>query len=390
MLVCVLSNRTSPGATSLAVGLGMVWADQGKAPILAECDPAGGVIGLRFGMAERPSLATFASDTRRGATESSVAANIQTLHGMQCLLGPADPRVARRATQAAAPNVAQLHRSSVEPWICDLGRVGEDSAVLELARSADLVLVATRTSVAEVQALVYGVGLLRAQGCELGLVCIGEKPNPPREVAELTDMPLYCVLPEDAGMAAALAGGQFNQRQLRKSSLWRSIVHLAGEVETKIGHLPQTTPGDGPMNQAEDPTDLTSPPTSPSTSPPLGASPAPSPTAAGSAHHTPPPSIATPSAPQAAAPSQPAAPDPAGPAQPAAEYGEVQVWTAANASEQPAAQPLAGHPAPPAPQTDRSADPFGAPTQQNQPTRPRFDDEDDITIPRRTDVSHRE
>lgn len=238
MLVCVLSNRTSPGATSVSVGLGMVWAAQGKAPVLAECDPNGGVIGLRFGMAERPSLATFASDTRRGASESGVAANVQLLHGMQCLLGPADPRVARRAVQSAAPNIVQLHRSTPRPWICDLGRIAENSAVLELARSADLVLVVTRTSVAEVQALVFGVGLLRSQGCELGLVCIGDSPNPPREVAELTDVPLFGVLPDEASIAAAFGGGRFNERQLRKSTMWRAVLHLGDEIERELGVAP--------------------------------------------------------------------------------------------------------------------------------------------------------
>lgn len=226
-VIGVTSARSSPGATSLAVGLAMAWRTETRPSLLIEADPAGGVIGLRFNLRSTPSLSTLIADMRHAFDPSLIVDNAVDLQGVKCLLAPVDPVVAERAVEHAAELLAPQLKVVQLPTVIDLGRCGRHSLSLPLAVEADLVLVVVRPRVDEVQSTLFTVRTLKAAGCSVGLVSIGKQPHPPEEVARLAGVPLIAVLPEDAKFASPLAGGHHRRRRFRRSLLWRSIDSLA-------------------------------------------------------------------------------------------------------------------------------------------------------------------
>lgn len=229
-VVAVCSTRSSPGVTSLCIAIGAAWATRGVRPLLIEADPAGGVIGLRFALSADPSLRTLWADMRRGYSPELVQQNSTDLRGIDCLLAPTDPLAAARAVEHVAPILAREVAGFGRPVVIDLGRISDLSQALPLVRCADHVLVVTRPRVEDTQSLLYGSRLLEANGRRPSIVSIGHGPHHPDEVAALAGLPLAAVVPDDSNVASAFAGGRFAPRKLRKSTLWRCVDSLAGEL----------------------------------------------------------------------------------------------------------------------------------------------------------------
>ena len=57
----------SPGATTLALGLGSVWERPGRSAVVVEADPDGGVVAARLGLGHHPCLTELAVRARSGA-----------------------------------------------------------------------------------------------------------------------------------------------------------------------------------------------------------------------------------------------------------------------------------------------------------------------------------
>ena len=114
-VVAVTSSRTSPGATSLGIGLALAWQNQVERSLLIEADPAGGVLSLRFDLAAAPSLTTFASDVRNGYRDDLLWANTQDLRGVRCLPAPVDPRLLRDRGSNGSPQSSSTMRHTSAP-----------------------------------------------------------------------------------------------------------------------------------------------------------------------------------------------------------------------------------------------------------------------------------
>ncbi|MEM9133651.1 MAG: hypothetical protein AAGE88_14970 [Actinomycetota bacterium] len=226
-VVALTSTRSSPGVTSLAVALGLVWQRQGREPLLVEADPAGGVLGLRFDLAAEPSLASLAADLRRGYESERFTKNGVDVLGVRSLLAPVDPLTASRVLHRNGEALSAAVRAAGRPTVIDLGRLDGYSPALALAAGADRVLVVGRPRVEDVQSLLFGCRLLRGHRIESSLVAVGARPYAPHEVAAHAGLPLAAVIPDDPELAAAFSGGRFSGRRLRRSLLWRSIQALA-------------------------------------------------------------------------------------------------------------------------------------------------------------------
>lgn len=226
-IIALTSTRSSPGVTSLAVALALVWQRQGREPLLVEADPAGGVLGLRYDLAAEPSLATLSADLRRGYESERFTKNAVDVLGIRSLLAPVDPLTASRVLQRNGDAVAGAIRSYGRPTVIDLGRLDSHSPALALAASADRVLLVGRPRVEDIQSLLFGCRLLRGHRFEAALVAVGDRPYAPIEVARHAGLPLAAVIPDDRELAAAFSGGRFSGRRLRRSLLWRSTQALA-------------------------------------------------------------------------------------------------------------------------------------------------------------------
>jgi MinD-like ATPase involved in chromosome partitioning or flagellar assembly len=231
-VIALTSTRSSPGVTSLAVALGLSWSRRAVDPLLIEADPAGGVLGLRFGLSSDVSLRTLRADMRRGYSAELVHRNSTDLRGVACLLAPTDPVLTTRSLECSAPSLADELVASARPTLIDIGRIFDRSPSLPFAQCASQVLVVTRPSVDDVQSLLYGIRLLHAQDCIVGLVVVGDLPHHPDEVAELAGVPIVGVVPDDRAVAGAFGGGRYSARKLRRTVLWRSVDSLGHRLLT--------------------------------------------------------------------------------------------------------------------------------------------------------------
>lgn len=230
MIVSLTSARSSPGVTSLAVGMAYVWQELGYQPLLVEADPAGGVLGLRFDLPSEPSFTTLSADLRRGSDPQRILDNTAEIRGVRTLLSSVDPAQASRVLARSAGILAAELPSLRRPVVIDAGRLGADSPCLPLLQASHQVLVLCRPRVEEAQSMLFGLRVLRGLDCRCGLVVVGERPHDPYEIAALAGVPLVAVLPDDAVLAAALTGGIYNEKRLKRSLLWRSIAALSRSV----------------------------------------------------------------------------------------------------------------------------------------------------------------
>lgn len=230
MIVSLTSARSSPGVTSLAVGMAYVWQELGYQPLLVEADPAGGVLGLRFDLPSEPSFTTLSADLRRGSDPQRIVDNTAEIRGVRTLLSSVDPAQASRVLARSAGIMAAELPSLRRPVVIDAGRLGADSPSLPLLQASHQVLVLCRPRVEEAQSMLFGLRVLRGLDCRCGLVVVGERPHDPHEIAALAGVPLVAVLPDDAVLATALTGGVYNEKRLKRSLLWRSITALSRSV----------------------------------------------------------------------------------------------------------------------------------------------------------------
>ena len=65
---------------------------------------------------------------------------------------------------------------------------------------------------------------------ELGLVCVGDRPFDPVEVADRPALPLLGVVPDDPAAAAAVTQRGLGDRRLRRTGLVRAVGRLAATL----------------------------------------------------------------------------------------------------------------------------------------------------------------
>ena len=230
-MVAVTSAGASPGASALAVALGMARCRTGAgAAVLVEADPAGGRLGPRFGLANEPSLAGYVSDARRGGDLELLLRSTQPIGSLPVLVCPPDPELARQVIERGAGALALLLREAAVDSIVDLGRIDGSSPALPVAAQAHEVLLVTRPRFDEVQALLYRRRTLVDAGCTVALVTVGDAPFHPEEVADVAGLPLAATLPDDPAVASAFCGGRFDRKRLVRTRLWATVVGLADRL----------------------------------------------------------------------------------------------------------------------------------------------------------------
>lgn len=250
-IVGVTAVRGSPGATSLAVGMGAAWTNLAGDALVVEADPAGGILRLRFDLPGNPSWVSLSADLRRNRNAGVVMGNTVDLDGSRCLTVPFDPLVAGSVLRRSAAATAELLTEVGPPVVLDLGRLDRTSPSLPLAAAADTVLVVFRPRLDEIQSALYTVRLVRSLGVNAALVTVGDQPHHPSEVADLAGVALAAALPDDPTMAVAFSGGRYHRPRLRRSTLWRSIMSLAEASLQRTVSPPTADPSDDATTTGE-------------------------------------------------------------------------------------------------------------------------------------------
>jgi hypothetical protein len=254
VIVTLCSDKGSPGVTTLAVALGLVWPVR---RLVLEADPAGGDLAFRMRHTDGggplnpdPSAATLAAAVRAGLAEKDLPGYAQpTTLGVPVIPGVLVPE--RGAPlRPLWPRVADVAAAWPGTVLADIGRAQPGNPALPLARSATCVLLLARASLEgfyhlrdRVGELTQVVGDPSAQRSPLAVVVTGRPRQRKEALAQArylldavgSPIPVAGFLPDDPAGVEALDRGEVTRRLLG-TELVRAARSLA---ETVLGWWPE-------------------------------------------------------------------------------------------------------------------------------------------------------
>jgi hypothetical protein len=252
--VAFASAKASPGVTTAITALAATWP-RDRDLVVAEVDPAGGDLGVRFDLASEPGLVTLAAAGRRQLDRATFVGHTQPLpfagrpgadgdaEGAvrSVLVGPVAADQAGAALAALRGGLPGVLSSLGADVLVDCGRLDPGSAAHDVITEADLVVVVARPVVAEVHHLAARLSGLRPKA--LSLLLIGDRPYPVAEVADAVGAHPLGTLPVDDRAAAALTVGRSDgARILRRSRLLRDARAVAEGLAGWLPPLPVSPP----------------------------------------------------------------------------------------------------------------------------------------------------
>jgi hypothetical protein len=258
--VAFASAKASPGVTTTVAALVATWPVE-RDLVVAELDPAGGDLVVRFDLASEPGLVSLAAAGRRELDRSTFADHTQPLPfvagsasgsgpdgagdagARRVLVGPVAPDQAGAALAALRGGLPGVLSTLPADVLVDCGRLDPGSAAHDVACQADLLVMVARPVVAEVHHLATRLTTLRPKA--LSLLLVGDRPYSVAEVADAIGASPLGTLPVDDRAAAALTVGHANAvRVLRRSRLLRDARALA---EGLAAWLPPASPPARPV-----------------------------------------------------------------------------------------------------------------------------------------------
>ena len=255
--VAFASAKASPGVTTTVAALVSTWP-RDRDLVVAELDPAGGDLGVRFDLATEPGLVTLAAAGRRQLDRSTLVGHTQPLpfadragadgdaQGAvrRVLVGPVAADQAGAALAALRGVLPGVLSSLGTDVLVDCGRLDPGSAAHDVITEADLVVVVARPVVAEVHHLAARLSGLRPKA--LSLLLIGDRPYSVAEVADAVGANPLGTLPVDDRAAAALTVGRSDgARILRRSRLLARRQGGGGGAHQLAAAAAAPSPGGG-------------------------------------------------------------------------------------------------------------------------------------------------
>ncbi|MDF1596590.1 MAG: chromosome partitioning protein [Acidimicrobiia bacterium] len=231
-VLSLVSAHGSPGVTTTALALAATWP-QHRRCIVVEADISGGVIAVRFGMADTPGLVSLAAAARRGGlSDELVREHTQTLPGgLPVLVGPPSPDESQVVLRDTADElVGWATVQSDLDVIVDGGRISTRSAPSMPLLRAGPVMVVARPTVDQLRPAGIRCEALKTADSETSLLLVGDQPHGPSEVAAALHCPVVGVIAWDPKTAAVLAGTPGAIGSLRRSQLIRSAATLAAAL----------------------------------------------------------------------------------------------------------------------------------------------------------------
>ena len=257
--VAFASAKASPGVTTAVTALAAAWP-RDRDLLVAELDPAGGDLGVRFDLATEPGLVTLAAAGRRQLDRPTFVGHTQPLPftgrpgadgdadgaARRVLVGPVAADQAGAALAALRGGLPGVLSSLGADVLVDCGRLDPGSAAHDVVTEADLLVVVARPVVAEVHHLAARLSGLRPKA--LSLLLIGERPYSVAEVADAVGANPLGTLPVDDRAAAALTVGRSDgARILRRSRLLRDARAVAEGLAGWLPPLPVRSPAEAPV-----------------------------------------------------------------------------------------------------------------------------------------------
>ena len=236
-IIAIGSAKASPGVTTLSVGLGLLWEPTtGRRAVLIEADGDGGVLAARFGLASTPSLVELSATARHELTIDRLQASCQRLAGqLPTLVAPGCGETTSLVLAPLASRLSdELRRLEDIDAVVDVGRLRLHSPAAELIKRCDLLVLVARPQFDQLVPLVHQARRVISHDIPTVLVCVGDRPYPPTEMAKASRLNLLGVTAYEPRVAQALERGlPANQRQ-RRLLLWRTLADLVHRIQFRL------------------------------------------------------------------------------------------------------------------------------------------------------------
>ena len=225
-IIAVGSAKSSPGVTNLSVGLGLSWeSTTGRQAVLVEADGDGGVLAARFGLASTPSLVELSGTARHELTMDRLQSSCQSLAGqLPALVAPGCGETTTLVLTPLAKRLADgLGQLDDIDALVDVGRIRPGSPAGELIKRCD-----------QLVPLVHQARRMKSDDIPTALVCVGDRPYPPTEMAKASQVNLLGVMAHEPRVAQALGRGlPVNQRH-RRLLMWRTLSDLVHRIHFRL------------------------------------------------------------------------------------------------------------------------------------------------------------
>lgn len=227
-LVCLASQKGSPGVTLGALALTASWPTDVSSKLLLEADADGGVLALRYGLGRQPGLLTLAAAGRHGLQRDEVWEHAQQLPGgLGIIPCPDIPGKSAALLQSSGSEIGSwlANRPDLDV-IVDCGRLGPSSPAVNVAVEADLLLMVARPTAEQLQPAAERMFVLQTRVPQVAWLLVGEEPHTVAEIEDTYGLPVAGVLASDPRGAKAMTTGATPKR-IRRSALVRSAAGVA-------------------------------------------------------------------------------------------------------------------------------------------------------------------
>ena len=246
-VVAVTSARGAPGVTTSALAMALAWP---RPCLLVEADVAGsssvGAGYLRGWVPPDRGLVDLALAHRRGVLadavhDTSVPLPDSTVRFIAGLTSPAQVTTVQGLWEPIAAALRGLARTGTDV-IVDAGRLGAAGGPVALLRRADLVLLATRTTLPAIAATRARLGPLREDltthgtgDDALALLLVGEgQPYTARKISAFLGVEVAASLAWDPVTAEVFSLGSTPSRRFPHSRLLRSVTSATSAVDAQL------------------------------------------------------------------------------------------------------------------------------------------------------------
>lgn len=245
-LVALCSAKGSPGVSTIACIAGAVWAS-GTRIVIAECDPSGNDLAIRFGLSPRLGMTSLVLAHRRSErSEEILDSHSQRLPGgLEALVGPMSQDAACSLDRELAAVGAGIFPAGVDALV-DCGRILSGApGQRAIVEAADHVVVVTAPDGAALAHALRTLDVVRenARG-QSSFVVVGRGQFPLNEIEQAFRAKCLAQIPIDKSSAAMACGSPGRARRFAQSTLVTAARRL---VDQLLG-APQT--GDDVMDAA--------------------------------------------------------------------------------------------------------------------------------------------
>jgi MinD-like ATPase involved in chromosome partitioning or flagellar assembly len=233
VIVTFGSIRGAPGVTSWSLLLAAAWPDPtGIGQVVLEADPAGGVLGARYGLGVDPGVVSLIAALRRTDRIDVAAHGRQMASGLCVVPGPESGEQARAVWHGSTDTVAARLAADDRVWLVDVGRLDAGSPVVSFGWLSTLTVLVVGPAMEDLVQVPSRVAWLQSHGARVAVLVVGAAGHDLVELGEFFGTGLVWSVRADNDLVAVVGAVLSGAVKARRSWAWRTALDLAATIAT--------------------------------------------------------------------------------------------------------------------------------------------------------------